>query len=165
MTTTYLACDAGNPSAYKFYIEERFNSIQAFYQAMVGNLYDPVRLHRLQDNEMMTKGKKLTLGDYMAELYAAIWQELNDGKAISPYRRILQREYLARATDFILKAPPQAPDDAISICRFQLKELTKSIKNYLEAQTSVDLATRAHLENCTDMISEALKALYIKTVK
>jgi len=64
-----------------------------------------------------------------------------------------------------LKAPAQAPDDAISICRHQLKELDKSIKDYLGAQTSVDLETRAHLENCTDLISETLKAVYIRDIK
>jgi len=139
--------------------------LQNFYRIMVAALYDPMRLHRIQDNEMMAKGDKLTLGAFMGEIYAAIWQELKDGKSIGPYRRILQREYLARATDLVLKAPAQAPDDAIAISRHQLKELDKSIKTYLEAQTSVDLETRAHLENCTDLISETLKAVYIKNIK
>ncbi len=141
------------------------DSLQAFYQAMIGALYDPVRLHRIQDNEMMTQGKKLVLGDYMGELYAAIWQELKDGKSIGPYRRILQREYVSRATDLVLKAPAQAPDDAISICRYQLKALDMDIKNYLGTQTAVDLETRAHLENCADLITETLKAVYTKSIK
>ncbi|MEW5902423.1 MAG: hypothetical protein AB1715_13240, partial [Acidobacteriota bacterium] len=111
------------------------------------------------------KGKKLTLGDYMGELYTAIWMELEDGESISPYRRILQREYVVRATDLVLKAPPQASDDAISICRYQLKELDKSIKNYLAAQSGAGLETRAHLENCSDLIAETLKAVYIKNIK
>jgi hypothetical protein len=139
--------------------------LQNFYRMMAAALYDPMRLHRIQDNELMAKGDKLTLGAYMGELYAAIWQELKDGKSIGPYRRILQREYVARATDLVLKAPAQAPDDAISIYRYQLKELDKSIKSYLGVQTSVDLETRAHLENCTDLISETLKAVYIKNIK
>lgn len=139
--------------------------LQNFYRIMVAALYDPMRLHRIQDNEMMAKGDKLTLGAFMGEIYAAIWQELKDGKSIGPYRRILQREHVARATDLVLKAPAQAPDDAISICRHQLKELDKSIKDYLGAQTSVDLETRAHLENCTDLISETLKAVYIRDIK
>lgn len=139
--------------------------LQSFYQMTLGALYDPVRLHRIQDNELMVKGDKLTLGNYMGELYAAIWQELKAGKAIGPYRRMLQREYVSRAIDLVLKAPVQAPDDAISICRFQLKELDKSIKDYLGTQAGADLETRAHLENCSDMISETLKAVYTKTVK
>jgi Met-zincin/Domain of unknown function (DUF5117)/Domain of unknown function (DUF5118) len=139
--------------------------LQSFYRAMTASLYDPMRLHRIQDNEMMAKDEKLTLGTYMGELFEAIWQELKDGKAIGPYRRILQREYLARATDLVLKPPAQAPEDAISISRHQLKELDKSIKDYLAAQASADLETRAHLETCTDLISEALKAVYVRNMK
>jgi len=141
------------------------DNLQAFYRSMIGQLYDPVRLHRIQDNEMMTRAKKLTPGDYMSELYAAIWQELKEGKGIGPYRRILQREYVTKATDLVLKAPAEAPDDALSICRHQLKELAADIKSYLGTQTAVDLETRAHLENCTDLISESLKAVYTKNIK
>ena len=139
--------------------------LQNFYRMMVAALYDPMRLHRIQDNEMMAKGEKLTLGTYMDELYAAAWQELKDGKSIGPFRRILQREYLARATDLVLKTPAQAPDDAISISRYQLKELDKSIKDYLAARSPVDLETRAHLENCLDQVSETLKAVYVRNIK
>ena len=138
--------------------------LQTLYQRLLRSLYDPVRLHRIQDNESMTRGEKLTLGDYMGELNAAIWRELKDGQSITPYRRILQRECLARVTDLVLKAPPQAPADALSICRYQLKELDKSIQNYLQAQTSVDLETRAHLENCADQISATLKAAQVKNI-
>jgi hypothetical protein len=139
--------------------------LQTFYQSMIRNLYDPVRLHRIQDNEMMTRDKRLTLGDYMAELHDDIWQELKDGKGIGPYRRMLQREYVSRASDLVLKAPAEAPDDAISISRYQLKELDNKIKNYLAAQTTADIETRAHLENCADLISETMRAVYTKNIK
>jgi hypothetical protein len=51
----------------------------------------------------------------------------------------------------------EMPEDALAVCRYQLKELDKNIRSFLTAQADVDLATKAHLENCTDTIAEALK--------
>jgi hypothetical protein len=35
--------------------------------------YDPMRLSRIQENEIRTTGEKLTLSGYMGELYGPIW--------------------------------------------------------------------------------------------
>jgi hypothetical protein len=134
-----------------------------FYQNILRMLYDPMRLHRIQDNEIRTTGRKLKLGDYMGELYAAIWQELKEGQAVSAYRRILQREYLNRVSDIVLKPSPATPDDMIAVCRFQLKKLDESIGKYMTANPNTDMMTQAHLEHCSDIIAETLKAVVTKT--
>ncbi|UCC40134.1 MAG: zinc-dependent metalloprotease [Candidatus Aminicenantes bacterium] len=141
------------------------NYLKTFYSSILRMLYDPMRLHRIQDNEMRTDGQKLTLGDYMSELYSAIWQEVREGKAVGNFRRILQREHLNRITGFVLKPPAPTPDDAIAIYRFQLKDLNKDIKEYLAKYPDSDPMTRAHLDNCSDIITETLKAVYTKSVK
>jgi len=128
-------------------------------------LYDPMRLHRLQDNEIRTEGKKLTLSEYLSELYTSIWQELGEGKPVSTFRRILQREYLNSVTKAVLTPPPPTPDDVIAVYRYQLKQLEKSIRDYQKKYPNADLMTRAHLENCSDIITETLKAVYTKSAK
>jgi hypothetical protein len=134
-----------------------------FYQNILRMLYDPMRLHRIQDNEMRTTGKKLMLGDYMRELYAAIWQELTEEQPISVFRRILQREYLNRVSDIVLKPSPAAPDDMIAVCRYQLRRLHESIGMYMTRNPDMDMLTQAHLEHCSDIIGETLKAVVTKT--
>lgn len=139
--------------------------LQMFYQRILSMLYDPLRLQRIQDNEIRTEGEKLRLSDYLDELYTAVWQELKEGKPVGTYRRILQREYLNKVTNFVLNPPPATSHDVIAVCRYQLKELDKSIKDYLDRYPEADLMTRVHLVSCSDIITEALKAVYSKTPK
>jgi len=129
------------------------------YQRILNLLYDPARLHRIQDNEMRTEGKKFTLENYLSELYSAIWEELETGEAIGSYRRILQREYLNTVTRSVLKPAPLASGDAIAVCRYQLKQLDRSIKDYLARYPEANLMTRSHLDSCSDIINETLKTI------
>jgi hypothetical protein len=139
--------------------------LKRYYQGMLRTLYDPMRLSRMQENEIRTTGKKLTLNDYMDELYMAIWSELESGEKIGPYRRILQREYLTRVTGFLLNPAAPTPDDVVAISRYQLKQLDESLGAYLGSHPDADLITRAHLDNCSDVINEALQAVYVKNSK
>jgi hypothetical protein len=54
------------------------------------------------------------------------------------------------------------PDDVVSILRYQLKRLALEIKDYLNVNADADLATKAHLDSCSDNISGVLKAVYLK---
>lgn len=139
--------------------------LKRYYQSMLRMLYDPMRMSRIQENEIRTTGKKLTLSGYMGELYGAIWSELESGSEIDPYRRILQREFLTRVAEFLLKPAAPTPDDVIAISRYQLKQLDRSFETYLGNNPNADLVTRAHIENCSDVINETLKAVYVKNLK
>lgn len=142
-----------------------YSHLKQFYENILLSLYDPLRLHRIQDNEMRSNDKKFTLGDYMSELHSALWKELGEDKPVHAFRRIAQREYLNRVTAFVLNPPLPTQDDVIAISRYELKQLDKSMRQYLMRNPNVDLATRAHLDNCIDLITEALKAIYTKGVK
>lgn len=137
--------------------------LEQFYRSILRSLYDPARLRRLQDNALLSKGKALNLSDFLAELQAAVWREVIKGEPVGPYRRILQQEWLTRVRQFILKPSPPLPDDAVTLFRYQLKQLGKSISDYLARYPELELMTRAHLENCSDLIAETLKAGYVKT--
>jgi hypothetical protein len=139
--------------------------LKRFYQSILRMLYDPMRLSRIQENEIRTTGKRLTLSGYMGELYGAIWSELESGAEIGPYRRILQREFLTRVTEFLLNPPAPTPEDVVAISRYQLKQLDENLRAYLGNNPNADLVTKAHLDNCSDIINEALKAVYVKNMK
>jgi hypothetical protein len=137
--------------------------MEQFYRSIVRSLYDPARLHRLQDNALLSTGKALSLNDFLAELHSAIWREVIEGKLVSPYRRILQQECLARVSQFVLKPSPPLPNDAVTLFRYELKQLGKSIADYLAKYPELELMTRAHLENCSDLAAATLKAGYSKS--
>jgi hypothetical protein len=136
--------------------------LKSFDQRMFRLLYDPLKLSRIQENESRVRGKTLTLGKYMTELHVSIWSEVGTGAAIDTYRRILQKEHLKKVSEIILKPSPPMPDDMVSILRYQLKRLDAGIKDYLAKRIDADLATRAHLESCSDSINEAIKAVFVK---
>ena len=114
---------------------------------------------------MRSTGEKFTLDGYLGKLDEAVWQELEDKESIGTYRRVLQREYINRVKDCILNPSAAAPDDVNAICRYLLKKLDKRIQDYLSTKPDLDLATSAHLDNCSDLIDEVLKAVYVKNVK
>jgi hypothetical protein len=131
--------------------------LESFYEQVLDVLLDPMRLHRIQDNETIAEGKTLTLGSYLGALYSAIWAELKEKKPLGIYRRILQEKYLMHVIGLAKYSSPPVPYDAVSLCHYQLKELNQEIKDYLEKTTGIDLTTRAHLEYCLSIISETSK--------
>jgi hypothetical protein len=121
-----------------------------------------MRLQRIQDNSLQAAEQSLPLSDFLGEVQAAIWQEVTEGKPISAYRRMLQREDLALVGRMLLHPPQPLPDDALTLFRYELKRLSKAIADWLAKSPQMDLMTRAHLENCADVIAETLKAGYTK---
>jgi hypothetical protein len=134
-------------------------------QNILALLYDPLRLSRILDNPQRTEGETLALEKYLETLYRSIWRELEEGRGIGPLRRILQREHLAKMTNAVLKPSPVFPDDALAILRYELKALERGIAAYFQSSPQTDLMTRAHLEDCANLVSETLKAVSIRTAK
>jgi hypothetical protein len=130
--------------------------LESFYQQVLDMLLDPVRLHRIQDNETIAEGKTLTLSSYLGALYSAIWGELKEKRPLGMHRRLLQERYLIDVVRLVNNSAPPFPHDAASLCYYQLKELDLEIKDYLEKTAGIDLITRAHLEHCLSIITKNL---------
>ena len=139
------------------------SSLRAFYRQILVSLYDPFRLQRIQDNESRTEGEALTLAGYLDKLHSAVWRDVSERKEIGSRRAMLQREFLVRMSELVLKPSPSTPGLAVSICRHQIKDLEKNISSYLNGKTGIDVATRAHLEDCSDIIAGILKAIPTKS--
>ncbi|MBS2036365.1 zinc-dependent metalloprotease [bacterium] len=95
----------------------------------------------------------MTLGEIYEGLQSALFSEVVAKKEISQSRRDLQREYI-KSVQTILAPDSKAPGDAISMMRYQANQLKKQLDD--AAKGSLNLQTRAHLENCSQMLNRAL---------
>ena len=98
----------------------------------------------------------------LAELYERlnrdIWSELARGGSISATRRELQRDHVNRVANALLRPSPQARADARSLMRVQALELQIQLDKALKRKNGMDAATRAHLQDSADTLSQALSA-------
>ncbi len=98
----------------------------------------------------------------LSELYARlnrdIWSELAKGGNISATRRELQRDHLNRVANSLFRPNPQARADARSLLRVQAQQLQAQLYKALKRGGPMDAATRAHLQDSADTLSQALSA-------
>jgi hypothetical protein len=98
----------------------------------------------------------------LAELYDRlnrdIWSELARGGTISAPRRELQRDHVNRIANALLRPNPQARADARSLLRVQALQLQGQLDKSLKRGAGFDAATRAHLQDSADTLTQALQA-------
>lgn len=133
------------------------------YRNILQSLYDPSRLRRLGDMALLTSGKVLGLDEFLSRVHAAVWREVSEGKPVGAARRLLQQESLALLRQALLKPAPSMPEDAAVLFRHELKELGRGLSEDLARHPELDLMSRAHLENCLDLVQQTLQAGYVKT--
>jgi predicted Zn-dependent protease len=133
-----------------------------FLQSVV--LYDLLsseRLARLRDSEMRTRpGQAMTIPELMDDLQTGIWSEVfkpTDQFKLSGLRRALQRQYMNALVDIVLRRT-DAPEDAITVARYELKQLNRAIDKSMGKADEKDVYTQAHLEEARDRITKALDA-------
>ncbi len=149
-------------------------TILEYQSAVLSGLTDTARMRRMIDNEARVGSirETLTLAEMMESLAGAIWSEIESvqrPRSVSSIRRNLQRAYLDRVTDILLDVRPSptatpAPEDARSLARLELTELSARIEAALAAGSSLDRTTRAHLLESKARIDQALDRSLMKTV-
>jgi len=105
--------------------------------------------------------KALHLDDVYDTLKVAIWSELKTGREITPLRRNLQREYVARVAGALLRSGGSMPADERSLLREQAKELRRDIAA-AQRKSGYSKETRAHLAEALTQLDEALKAPIVR---
>ncbi len=127
-------------------------------------LYDLLgyqRLARLRDGELKTApGQSLTIPELFDSLQTSIWGEVMKPEGtvkLSGLRRAIQREHMNVLIALILRKA-NAPEDARTVARYELKQLQGSIGHALRKVNDQDIYTKAHLEEARDRISKALDA-------
>lgn len=122
--------------------------------SVLGQLLDASRLARIRDGETkFGQAEVVSIPELFDALTGAIWSDLG-ARAISGSRRDLQRAYLDAMTELLVDPADGTPADARSVARWELNQL----KGRLQAATSGDPYTRAHLAESVARIDKALDA-------
>ncbi len=137
---------------------ERLRNTQ---ERTLNNILDFGRMARLIENREINGREAYGLLDMMTDLRTGIWSELRNGRAISTYRRNLQRAYIDRME--YLMTQEQGPSsrwggtsvevkqsDIRPVVRGELVTLQRDIRN--AANRSGDQLTRYHLLDAVERI-------------
>ena len=107
-------------------------------------------------SKMSQPQQALALSELYDTLQNAIWSELQSGSDIDPMRRNLQREYLRRVVNALIRPAATTPADSKSLMRANAQQLQQQIRSALAKPATK--VTRAHLSESLDLLTEALKA-------
>jgi hypothetical protein len=103
------------------------------------------------------------LSELYERLHHDIWGELAKGGNISATRRELQREHVNRVASSLVRPNPAARADARSLLRAQALQLQAQLDKALKRRTPMDAATRAHLQDSAETLSQALAAKLLRS--
>lgn len=134
---------------------------------MLMQLVDNGRLRRMVDNTVRVPNgeEAFTVAEFFSTLTGAIWTEIINAErpeAPNSFRRNLQRVYINQMINIMLdKRPTPAsippPEDARSLARFELMQLSNQVSDALANGTDLDTTARAHLMESKARIDAALE--------
>lgn len=145
------------------------STIASMQGSLVAALTDATKLTRMIDNEVRMPGgaDAYTVAELFEDLTGGIWSEAPARRNVSSIRRNLQRVYLDRLGAIVMNerpspAMPSWPEDARSLARLELSELSADLATALGA-SSLDRTTRAHYLESQARIAMVLEASLTKT--
>ena len=94
------------------------------------------------------------ISEYLPELTGMIFKELQSGKAVTSYRRCLQRKLVDDLTGTFSSDKAGKGSDKLAFVLLTLKDLQKKTK--AASATAADAMTRAHYTQLADQIERAL---------
>ena len=152
------------------------NQISVFQTEMLGALFGPQVLARLQDGELKTPAGEdvYTLAEHLKTSIEGVFSELaappageftNRNPYISGFRRNTQRAALKRLSEIVRRSPSETstqlklPEDARVLARMYLTDLQSRVDAVLaKADLKLDDYTRAHLMDAKLRIKQTLEA-------
>jgi hypothetical protein len=123
-------------------------------------LSDPVANRIIENQARTAVGEEtFTLNELYERLERDIWSELGSSTGMIPLaRRELQREHLNRVASFLLNpAAAASRADARSLVRARVRPLLNKI-NVLQRKRELKPEVRAHLQDATETLMQALSA-------
>ncbi len=135
---------------------------QVFQGTLVDLLLDPGVLARIRDNELRAAPGTpvVTIPEVLRTMTNAIWAEagtLGAARNTGSIRRDLQRTYLVELLRMIVNPAPGTPEDARTVARVTLTDLSGRLGRALGA-SGLDGYTRAHYADSRSRIEQALSA-------
>ena len=146
---------------------ERIRKIQ---EDNLNKILDFSRLGRIIENKLINGNQAYSLIEFINDLERGIWSEIRTNKAITLYRRSLQKSYLERI-DYLINTKEDEikgmdkytlrrtkvkinQSDIVSILRGKLEELQLNVKKAIAKQT--DQESKYHLKDIYNRISQIL---------
>ncbi len=140
---------------------------------LFGTLLAPAKLNTLVEYEALTGGDTYTLSDYMSDMRAAIWTELERGSVdVNIYRRNLQRAFLDRVGTELnpdertleqerrfaafIPRPPRWGNDVRAMLREELRTIDRMAER--AERNAANAMTRVHLRDVRSEIEKILEA-------
>ena len=159
-----------------------YDNILWMQSLTLSSLLSAERLNRIRDAEIVyPTGETLPMPELFDTLHQMIWAEVidpdNDDASIASIRRGLQRQHLQMLGNMSLRDPAaireatnfldfivairilDAPEDARTLARYQLRQLHEEINRALRRHDDdMDTLTIAHLEDAQDRITKIIDA-------
>lgn len=139
----YRIQDSGSP--------DRIQQLQA---GALNRVLDVDRMKRLVEDETFRGDMAYGLGEMLDDLRQSIWSEIRTGGEIDPYRRNLQRAYLARVAALMADEAALATD-IVPFLRGELETVKRQIQTGMMLRNA-PRATRLHLEDVVERIDKIL---------
>ena len=150
----------GDMAATDYSPNQRVLGVQ---RALLTQLMSDSVAARIIDNQakVSTRAEAFQLSELYSRLDRDIWSELSGSADISAQRRDLQREHLNRVTALLLRSGAAGRADTRSLVRVQAQSLLVRVKA-AEHRAGLSADARAHLQDCADMLSQALSAKVVR---
>ncbi|HVF63512.1 MAG TPA: zinc-dependent metalloprotease [Casimicrobiaceae bacterium] len=139
--------------------------VLAMQRSVLSQLLGETVAQRLVNNEAKVDqpSQALRLSELYATLHGAVWSELNGKvpKDIPLMRRNLQREYVMRLANVLVRPAATLPADARSLMRADATTLRAEIAK-VKDRKELSTEARAHLAESLALIDEALRAPLVR---
>ncbi|HVE49147.1 MAG TPA: zinc-dependent metalloprotease [Casimicrobiaceae bacterium] len=141
-------------------VDQRVLSMQ---RSVLAQLLGETVAQRLVNNESKLDDAKqaLRLSELYSTLHSAVWSELRTGRDIPLLRRNLQREYVMRVANVLLRPAGSMPADARALLRADANQLRGEIAKAKDRK-ELSAEAKAHLAESLALIEEALKAPLVR---
>ena len=133
------------------------NFIEDIQVKVLNTLLDIGKINALIANQRQFSEKAYPVEEYLAAIHKGIWSELRTGRTIDPYRRNLQKSYIASLQNILLSTKADATEtDAFSLIRADILQIQSEVNGSLPRAT--DLMTKYHLQDLQVRIKKTLEA-------
>jgi len=142
-----------------------FAALSARQASVLNRLLDPRRMATLAELEVLQPDDAYRLSEFLDDVHAGVWGDLEAVSAIEGYRRALQRAWLERVAYLMTEEPTSnafqgpAPDvsrsDIRPLLRAQLSALRADVER--ASRRIRHAATRAHLQDVLARIDRVLE--------
>jgi hypothetical protein len=133
------------------------NFIEDIQVKVLNTLLDIGKINTIIANQRQFSEKAYPVEEYLAAIHKGIWSELRTGRTIDPYRRNLQKSYIASLQTILLSTKADATEtDAFSLIRADILQIQAEVNGALPRAT--DLMTKYHLQDLQVRIKKTLEA-------